>query len=147
MLGLAQIIQEFSRVTSTTQTMIDLIFTDSMYILRSGVIEDNMSDHFPIYFVRKKERGFIKKKEIMGRSYKDYDKIIFQNLLQHAKWDKFDTETDPDILWDIFDDNIRAALDLICPIRKLTIPEDKPKWLTADIINLIRDRDALYKRA
>ena len=49
--------------------------------------------------------------------------------------------------WDIFDDNIRAALDLICPIRKLTIPEDKPKWLTADIINLMRDRDALCKRA
>ena len=63
-LGLVQIIHEFSRVTCTTRTMIDLISTDSKYILRSGIIEDNISDHFPTYFVRKKKCENIKKKKL-----------------------------------------------------------------------------------
>ena len=73
--------------------------------------------------------------------------MIFQNLLQLAEWDKFDTVTAPDTLSDIFGYNIKSALDLLCSIRKLIIPEGKPKWLLNDIINLMRDRDYFYNRA
>ena len=43
--------------------------------------------------------------------------------------------------------NIDSSLEEVCPIKTLTIPVNSPKWLNRDIIELMRDRDAAYRRA
>ena len=35
----------------------------------------------------------------------------------------------------------------LCPIRKLTMVENKPDWLSNDLILLMRQRDKAYRRA
>ena len=59
----------------------------------------------------------------------------------------FNTIQDPEKLWKIINRNIELVLDRLCPVRKLVIPESKPKWLTRDIILLMRDRDYFFARA
>ena len=52
-LNLKQIIESHTRVTNTTRTMIDLIFTDTRHILSAGIIDYSLSDHFPICMIKK----------------------------------------------------------------------------------------------
>ena len=66
--GLKQLINNPTRVTSTSSTIIDLILTDCDQISSSGVLEVYISDHLPIFYVRKKTRGHNPKKVIKGRS-------------------------------------------------------------------------------
>ena len=51
--ALRQIITQPTR-TAAQPSMIDLIRTDSDYIKRSGVLDINMSDHLPVFILRKK---------------------------------------------------------------------------------------------
>ena len=127
--------------------MIDLIFSDCSHISCSGVMNINLSDHLPIDLIKKKEREKIYKKEIWGRSYRNYDSSRFTALLDTVDWSEFDDEETPDRLWEIMLSNITKALDAICPIMKLMIPSKNPKWINNDILQLMRDRHSYYARA
>ena len=83
-----------------------------------------------------------------GRSYLRYDSEIFQNKFNNLDWSSFDDSIDePNKLWELFEKNITQVLDELCPIRLLTVPESKPKWLNNEILLLIRKRDKMYKEA
>ena len=77
---LTQIIHDFTRVTSISQSIIDLILvSDCEKVLQSGVIPTGISDHFLIFCTRKVHRGQINgHKSVKSRSLK----II---LLQFSK--------------------------------------------------------------
>ena len=85
---------------------------------------------------------------IEGRSYLRYDTERFQELLNTKDWTIYDSIDDNvDDMWKIFETNITQVLDQMCPIRKLTVPESKPKWMNNEILVLMRKRDAMYKNA
>ena len=48
--GLRQIIEETTRNTDKSKTLIDLILTNSKYISESGTIDTFNSDHQPIFW-------------------------------------------------------------------------------------------------
>ena len=146
-LNLKQLINERTRLTSVSQSTIDLIFTDCMYVSGQGTINTNFSDHLPVYYIKKKARNNNKKTEVFGRSYANYDPSYFKQLLQEMNWEDYTTIQDPEELWKIMNRNIELVLDRLCPVQKLVIPESKPKWLTRDIILLMRDRDYFFARA
>ena len=56
-------------------------------------------------------------------------------------WEDFNVTQDPGELWVIMNRNIELVLNRLYPIQILLIPESKPKWLTRDIILLMRNRD------
>ena len=66
-LAVEQLIKDYTRVTQTSRTMIDLIFSDCSHISCSGEMNINLSDHLPIYLIKKKERGKIYKKRNLGK--------------------------------------------------------------------------------
>ena len=35
----------------------------------------------------------------------------------------------------------------MCPIIKLRIPENKPKWMTKEIVKMMRERDKFFAKA
>ena len=77
--SLKQLIEEPTRVTLTTSSMIDHVATTSARnIIESGVHKVSMSDHYMILCVRKFE-GALKKdhKVITTRSMKNFDKDAF----------------------------------------------------------------------
>ena len=145
--GLKQIIKENTRITNTSSTCIDLLFTDIQNITDSGTINYNISDHLPIFLIKKKARNKIIKRDVFGRSYLRYDREIFNSLLQLQDWTAFEVAGDPHILWDCFFGNLENTLNKICPLKVLKVVDNKPEWLTNDLLTRIRQRDKAYKKA
>ena len=48
---------------------------------------------------------------------------------------------DVDTGWDTMTNRITSVIDLLCPIKTFKFSNDEPKWLTNDIILLIKNRD------
>ena len=119
--------------------------------MSSGTLNHNLSDHLPIFLVRKKIRTKCQKKLVMGRSYLRYNSEQFQNLFSEENWVDFDNHNiehvDQNFLWEIFERNMINTLNKLCPIKELSVPISKPKWMNDEIVLLMRHRDKLYKKA
>ena len=144
--NLNQFIKTHTRITETTSTTLDSAYSSSPH-MTAGTLNYNISDHLPIYLVRKKQRNKIVKINVQGRSYLQYNRAEFQRLLSESNWDTFDHVDEPNQLWCELENNIRTSLDRMCPVRNLTVPKHKPDWLTADIVQLMRKRDKVYQNA
>ena len=55
---------------------------------------------------------------------------MFVAFLLNCSWQEFDSSSDPDTLWDVFELNIRESFDKIGPIKQIKVPITRPKWLT-----------------
>ena len=79
--NLKQTIKETSRNTDRTKTLLDLILTNADHITDSGTIDMFISDHQPVYVIKKKSRNTPDAKEFEGRSYKHLDTdLLLYNL-------------------------------------------------------------------
>ena len=88
--GLRQLIKDPSRITVRSSTLIDLMLTDCMHVSTSVVFDICISDHLPIYYVRKKPRERNPKKVIYGRSYKKYVVEDYQtDITDDVRWGSF----------------------------------------------------------
>ena len=145
--NLYQLITSHTRITQHTATLLDWIYSDSQYISNSGTINLNISDHLPVFLVRKKVSNVIEKHTTTGRSYLRYDKDQFGHTRLHQDWSTFDRTTDVDKLWVIIEVNISKSLDTSCPIRTLTVSNTKPEWLNNEVLQLMRKRDTAYRKA
>ena len=65
--GLKQLIKEPIRY-GTSNTLIDLVFTNCDFVFESGVLDINLSDHEGIYLIRKKRKDHYKRIDKYGRS-------------------------------------------------------------------------------
>ena len=110
--NIKQKIDSDTRITNTTSTLLDWIYTTMEYISNSGTIYYNVSDHLLTFLIRKKPRNVLKKITITGRSYVRYDKVAFQQALSQCDWEIFDRTDDPNLMWESFENNIRTVLDM-----------------------------------
>ena len=145
--SLKQLINDNTRVTNSSASCIDLLFTDTDNITEAGVINYNISDHLPIYMIKKKSRNKIRKTSRTGRSYLHYREEVFNRLLSQADWGSFAVNEDPEELWSIFVNSIIKVLDQICPIRELTVVDNEPDWLTNELLMQMRQRDKAFRKA
>ena len=92
-----------------------------------------------------KKRACIKMKKVdfYGRSYRNYNTVDFQLLLENSDWHEFDEGTDTEDLWGIFLNNIRTTIDHLCPIKKFFIKPVTNPWLTNELL----DKDAALRKA
>ena len=150
--SLHQLISEPTRVSEYSETLLDLMITDSPgYVLNSGVLSPiSTSDHSVVFcsflMTHFKDRPF-------KRSVWDYKRANFDDLnntLNNAPWDTglavFDSINDSVSYWsDLFLDTCKQFI----PFREVTIrPKDKP-WITCEIKRLIKKRNRAwnsYKR-
>ena len=78
---LKQLISTPTRITPRNSSIIDMIFSDMEYISSSGTLDIAISDHLPIS-VEKKKVNYTKNVSFTkGRSYKNYEKEMFQTLI------------------------------------------------------------------
>ena len=90
-------VKDTTRQTAHTKTILDLILTNSSCNANSGVLHNNISDHFQVFVQRK----HIKKKEnptsFTGRNHQNENLNILYNKLDSANWHNFDLETNPNL--------------------------------------------------
>ena len=83
--GLTQHINSPTRVTGLSKTCIDFINTNlsDNLIAKAGTLDDVISDHYPVFLCVKKQRNPVNFSKIKGRTYRKYDKIVLQTLIEH----------------------------------------------------------------
>ena len=97
--GLKQLIKDTTRNTDKSNTLIDLIMTNAKRISDSGTLDSFISDHQPIFVIKKKPRQSSSKMEFEGRSYKKLDLNKYLDAIYKSEWDELYSCTDPDTAW------------------------------------------------
>ena len=143
---LTQYIKESTRPLQS-DAVIDLIFSNCTNIQYSGTLPWNLSDHIPVIVNIKKKKAILEKAEFKGRSYRNFDKNIFLNSLNNRNWINFENTLDVDIKWENLYNNVLETLDAQIPVKTFIFPKSKPEWLVADLVEYMKDRDSLLKKA
>ena len=144
--GLRQIINQTTRYGSNNKCTIDLVFTNSGYIMEQGTLNVNISDHEAVYVVRKKAKEKFNVIEGWGRSYINYDKNDFQDNVKSLSWPVWEIN-DVNECWELMEENIRAVADKLYPVKKLKIKDKGDPWVSPEIIAILHDKDRLRKKA
>ena len=130
------------------ESTLDQILTNCKIIKASGTIDTNISDHVPIFINIKKLKSTYQKTTFIGRTYRTFDKECFVAQLRNSGFDDIPVNvTPPDCCWDQLSKMIIDTLDQMAPLRTSTFRKDKPEWLTAELIETMKDRDQAMKMA
>ena len=110
------------------------------FIDKCGVLNDLISDHYPVYCVRKKKREVVKKEWKNIRQCKNFDENVFQNLFLNLNWHDFDITDNVDGKWDCFLHKVSEILSIMCPYKKVHVRSRKTPWMSPDIIYYMNER-------
>ena len=143
-----QNIQTTTRNTRTTSSLLDVAFTSMKYIKEAGVLDSFLSDHQPIFILKKKEKNREKEDQIFeGRSYRNYEKQQFIDNVSARNWKPFYDAKNPASAWAEMQNIIVEEANKICPVKKFTIRNTRPSWITNELLEQMKDRDYFYKKA
>ena len=146
--GLSQKIVDPTRhAKNNPSTLIDHIYTNSDSIREAGNITLNISDHDLVYVLRKKARLPNIKLAFKGRSYRHYNRELFQEKLAAQDWDPFYSSDNVDQAWNIMLTNIEKEIEAMCPLKRIKIKRQKDPWITNEILEFIHDKNNLLQEA
>ena len=123
--GLEQLVEEATRVTKSSATLIDHIYTNNkQQVSKVKVVESGISDHSVIFC-----HWSIK------FSKQNPSLLSFANVCDHS---------DPDEALSLWYDTIKPVIDKHAPIQHKRVKATKPcPWLTQELIREMRKRDQL----
>ena len=144
-----QLIDRATRVTDTSSTLLDHIYTNNKDIVsQSGVIETGISDHFMVYCTRKITRGYIgKHNSVKVRSMKHYDKDLFSEKLQSIEWLAVLESMNINEAWESFKTIFTQVVDDVAPEKEIRIKGRSEAWINSEILELIYERDNMLMQA
>ena len=97
---LNQLKQKINNVTRPdSNSMMDLIMTNCDIVRECSTMDINFSDHLPVYLIRKKVKAPNEKIDFKGRSYKNLNKDVIENMLSNVDWTSY-PNYDVDSCWD-----------------------------------------------
>ena len=150
MYGLKQLIDEPTRITPSTSTLIDLIFTSHQdNVICSGVSHVGISDHSLVYVYRKisipaPSKGI---NLINYRQFKHFNSTNFRNDILAQPWDDIKTFYDPNDMWKKWKDLFISVCNRHAPLRTKRTRSSKSPWITTVLKKRMNFRDRLKKKA
>ena len=150
--GLKQIINIPTRITDTTESLLDHILVNtSNKISQSGVISKGISDHDMIFCTRKhyKDKSG-KHNSIKIRSMKNYSAELFLEELSKITFPDYSTFQCVNNAYSDFVDKLMSVIDKIAPIKEIRVKGNSKPWFDGDISERIKIRDKLknkYKKS
>ena len=145
--GLNQLIKNTTRQTTHSSTILDLIFTNSNCILESGVLHNNISDHFQVYALRKHKKKIKIPTTFKGRDYSNFDHEILREYIERLDWVDYDLLDEPNQMWNEMMQHIVSISDTLYPNKVFNINQQKDPWINDEIMHLIIEKDALLLQA
>ena len=116
--GLHQLIEEPTRITEKSTTMIDLCLTNSLSTtVDSGVIHLSISDHSMVYIIRKAHYVQTGTRNIETRSMKTFNRDSFLSELEQQPWENVYHYEDPNVMWATWKDLLMNVIDRHAPPR------------------------------
>lgn len=146
--NLNQLIQESTRITDSSNTLIDLILVNNEHrFVKSGVLSLPISDHSLVYCVLKVGVPKAIPKTIEYRSFKTYNQDNYIEDLKSVPWHVIDNEENIDdavLTWN------KLFLDIVdshAPITKRRITGSNQPWMNPKLCELMRKRDFHHQKA
>jgi len=151
-IGMQQIISSPTRVTNSTSSVIDHVYTNvSHYTMHSGIIETDVSDHFPIFVIFEcKVENVNSVLRKIARSYKSFDVQSFHKDLGEIKWELVSRCSNVNMAYKVFYDMFVKVCDDHAPNKEIKVSRKKnsPKnpWISSAILKSIKKKHTLYKK-
>ena len=143
---LPQIIQP-TRITETTMTIIDNIYTNTFINnIISGNLLIEIADHL-VQFVSVNKEAHITNEQTSYRSYKNWNEQSFLDDLSIQNWStnqENGNDSYNDFIW-----SLKGYIDRHAPLKKLNKREIKLKnkpWVTTLILKKIKHRNEIFAR-
>ena len=121
--GLKQLIDEPTRITESSSTLIDLIYTNyTDRVSCSGVSHIGISDHSLVYVYRKLFSDSSSKGHsfISYRNFRNFNRENFRNEISQQDW-SFDESEDPNLVWSNWKIKFLRVVNSHAPIRTVRI--------------------------
>ena len=132
--ALSQIINEPTRITAQSSTLIDLILTGSPENVKvHGVIDTpGISDHCLIYMAYSIKKPKFKPKMLTRRDFRNFDADKFRTDMENAPWGNINAVDDDDIdnQVTIFENIHKEIIDKHAPMRTFRVTRPATPWLT-----------------
>ena len=147
---LNQLIDEPTRITSHSKTLLDHIYVfEDVNVSKSGLLSWAISDHNPIYitinksnYVTNHDKIKNKHKTISYRKLADVDiNTLGPCILDKLNFIDNSKDTNVNDLTSSWTSRVLSIIDTHWPVRTKRIKEHLPGWLTADIRKLMKERD------
>ena len=148
--NLSQIIKSPTRVTNTTETLIDHIYINNPdRVLNSTVHQTSMSDHFTVQceLACTILKAHAKPHSIITyRSFKHFDSMCFLKELGDCSFNEIYCTDNPDEAFTSFTQLFSAIINRHAPIKKKRVKNASvPPWLDSTIKQAISLRDKFKK--
>lgn len=146
--GLQQLINEPTRLTRTTSTLIDHIITsDASNIKYSGVVHvHGITDHCLIHCDVSFAIPKVPPKFLIVRDFKNIDNVMFRTHLENLPWEIIYQINGIDDKLHFLNETILWLFDAHAPNKKIRVSKPKAPWLTDNIKLMMKFRDEALKR-
>lgn len=144
-IGLKQIVNEYTRVTQESKTIIDVVFTNNTETDIEIKRTPKMSDHDMVNIKIKTNKKNIKKDEKVSYKFRNKKKIEnanVENLLESKEWKLTNTNE----MTNIFYCNIIDILDDIAPLETKISKGIKNEWFDQELKEMLQKRDRAYNK-
>ena len=145
---LTQLINEPTRVTETSSTLLDVIITSNINLVESsGVLPCHISDHYLVHATLKLKIIKPPSRSVKMRSFRHYDGQQFVADLERIPRDEVALVGDTSEMLDNFNNKFIDVLDRHAPVKTIRIKHRCCPIVDAEIRDLMHNRNILLKRA
>nr|CAI5832947.1 unnamed protein product [Callosobruchus analis] len=146
--NLAQLVDTPTRITSTSQTLIDVVMaTINEGITVTGTIDINgISDHLAVLFKLcvPKLKTHVRFK--IYRDYQYFDHALFIEDLHRVNWDTIYSFDNGNDMLTFFNSKIVEIFNTHASLRTVRLTKPKAPWLTPTIRLMITEKEKAYKK-
>ncbi|MCG7869794.1 MAG: hypothetical protein JAY74_25915 [Candidatus Thiodiazotropha taylori] len=144
-LGLNQMVSQPTRVTSSTCTLIDHIYTNrEEHISSVSVSKLTLSDHYAVFGNRKLNNPTHKNSHhtISYRSFKHFDVNAFRNELIQVPWETVEYFDDVNEMIQVWNSLFLEVLNKHAPVVQHRVKRlRQPDWISPEILDNIKERN------
>ena len=147
---LVQLVEKPTRINLEKATIIDHIATTcARNVIKVGVREVSLSDHYMVYCIRKFSGAVAKDhKKIKTRNMKNSSENQFLYDVSDICWGQFFHQTDDiDILVNNWSSLFSFVIEKHAPLKEIRVSERYCPWIGKDFKSLMRARDRLKTAA
>ena len=132
--NLTQVIKQPTRITETSETLIDVILASNTSLIREAkVVPGPFSDHDLVFISLGLKKKRSKPVYVTTRSYKDFAPESFLVDLNCVPWSVIDCFEDVDDKLNAFNLLFNPILDDHAPIKKIRLPSRPNPCVTEEI--------------
>ena len=150
-LNLTQLINEPTRVTPTSQSLLDwILVSHPNRFIKSGIMPDSFSDHCIVFCIWKIKLPKLPPKLINIGQYKKINNNHFINDLISVNWDRYQIISNVHDAWDFFHTELLKIIDKHAPFKTIKVKGSHLPWVSSDLISTFRQRDkawATYRKS